>query len=449
MKFRQLIFCAAALVVGLLPSFVSAASYISYTGGAATRGEAANNGNLNIGREFTVTGTGIDIQDLGFWDYQNNGLASAHTVTLFSLNKLGTGATATPISGGSVIVPAGISATLDNGFRFKPFANPLHLAPGNYAAVAYGMNSNDPYGDGGNIPAGVPGVIHGGFDSFQFTTNVSPAFPTGGDGNNHSCVSFHFASNDLPPKPASGLKIMPLGDSITDGVGGSNAGYRGPLNTLLNSAGIEHVFVGSATDAAGSLPYDQQHHEGHSGFTITGGGRSGILDNINSWLGSSGADPDVILLMIGTNDVTTYATSLATVPQATANLNKLISTISNKSTGLKPNAKLIIAGITPIVGTVNGGSDAVAQAYNQSIATLVASHQALGENVSLVDMHSALNASTDMNDQLHPNDKGYNKMAAVWLNGITAVVPEPSSIMLLTVFSSLALCLLARSKRKK
>ena len=447
MKYRQLLCFAAAVIVGLLPAAVSAATYISYTGGAATRGAAANNGNLNIGREFTVIGSGIDVLDLGIWDYQNNGLASAHAVTLFSLNTLGSGATATAITGGSVTVPAGTSATLDGGFRFQPLAAPIHLAAGNYAAVAYGMNSNDPYGDGGNNPSGVPDVANGGYDPYQFTANVSPAFPSGGDGNNHSSVSFHFTSADLPPPPASGLKIMPLGDSITDGVGGSNAGYRGPLNMLLNNAGIAHQFVGSATDNVGSLPADQQHHEGHSGYTITGGGRSGILDNINTWLGSNGANPDVILLMIGTNDVTTYATTLAAVPQATANLNTLISTISNKSTGLRPNAKLIVAEITPIVGTVNGGTDAVAQAYNQSVATLVANHQALGENVSLVDMHSALNASTDMYDQLHPNDNGYNKMAQVWFNGISAVVPEPSSIVLLMTCALIGMYTVARAKR--
>lgn len=152
--------------------------------------------------------------------------------------------------------------------------------------------------------------------------------------------------------------------------------------------------------------------------------------------------------MIGTNDVTTYATTLATVPQATANLNTLISTISNKSTGLRPNAKLILAEITPIVGTVNGGTDAVAQAYNQSVASLVASHDALGENVSLVNMHSALNPSTDMYDQLHPNNAGYDKMAQVWFNGITTVVPEPSTFVMFATFVAVGICGLIVAKRR-
>jgi hypothetical protein len=72
----------------------------------------------------------------------------------------------------------------------------------------------------------------------------------------------------------------------------------------------------------------------------------------------------------------------------------------------------------------------VAQACVQGVASLVASHQALGENVSLIDMHSTLSASTDMNDQLHTNTAGYDKMAQVWFNGINAVVPEPSTFVL-------------------
>ena len=262
------------------------------------------------------------------------------------------------------------------------------------------------------------------------------AFPVGGDSNNHSSVSFHFTSTDSLPPPAGGLKIMPLGDSITDGVDGTDiAGYRGPLNTLLNNAGIQHQFVGSCTDTPGNLPANQQHHEGHSGYTIQGGGRSGLLDpgNISSWLGASGPNPDVILLMIGTNDVTTYATTLATVPLATANMDTLIETISNQTTGLDPHAKLIIAKITPMAGSY-AGYDPEVQAYNQSLIGLVAQHQAMGENVSLVDMYSALNPSTDVaGDGLHPNDSGYNKMAQVWLNGIEAAVPEPSTVILLGV----------------
>lgn len=43
-----------------------------------------------------------------------------------------------------------------------------------------------------------------------------------------------------------------------------------------------------------------------------------------------------------------------------------------------------------------------------------------GKTVSVVDMGSALNAATDLSDALHPNDQGFEKMAAVWLEGLNA-----------------------------
>src|SRR5206468_3091586 len=111
---------------------------------------------------------------------------------------------------------------------------------------------------------------------------------------NHSSASFHY---DTDIAPGKFIKIMPLGDSITWGVGGTNAGYRADLKTLLTAGGISFQFVGSDTGNPGTLGADQAHHEGHSGYVITAGssGRGGISDNIGTWLGPNGADPDVIL----------------------------------------------------------------------------------------------------------------------------------------------------------
>ena len=62
-------------------------------------------------------------------------------------------------------------------------------------------------------------------------------------------------------------EIMPLGDSITYGGGGTNAGYRGPLYNLLTSEGAALQFVGDSTLNPGSLPADQTQHSGHSSYT--------------------------------------------------------------------------------------------------------------------------------------------------------------------------------------
>lgn len=233
------------------------------------------------------------------------------------------------------------------------------------------------------------------------------------------------------------LKIMPLGDSITEGVGGQS-GYRQPLYDLLKTAGYDTQFVGSLTVNPGTLPVNQQAHEGHSGFVISAGaGRPGLADtgNIDAWLGPIGADPEIILLMIGTNDII-LNNQIATAPDR---LSSLISKISNKTTGLKPNAKLIVGQIVPSYESVTQGSRT--RAYNTGVADVVLNHQTLGENVSLVDMYFALNPTTDLADGLHPNDAGYAKMANVWFQGIKVVTPEPST-MILTLTGALSALLI-------
>ena len=145
-----------------------------------------------------------------------------------------------------------------------------------------------------------------------------------------------------PAAAVETLKIMPLGDSITEGwmaslidhPEGDIAGYRGPLYTKLVAAGYAVQFVGSNTTFPGTLPASQIHHEGHSGWMISAGtvgteSRDGLTDHINTWLGPSGVDPNVILLMIGTNDVR-LNNQLATAPDR---LSTLISKISTSRPG--------------------------------------------------------------------------------------------------------------------
>lgn len=109
-----------------------------------TVGAAGNNGGLDIGHTFTVTGSGIKVYSLGVFDYQANGLNASHVVALFN----GT----TPVTGGSVTVPLGTVAPLQDGFRFWPLAAPVTLPAGTYTVVVYQMNgqnnNSDPYGQG-------------------------------------------------------------------------------------------------------------------------------------------------------------------------------------------------------------------------------------------------------------------------------------------------------------
>ncbi|HVJ21926.1 MAG TPA: GDSL-type esterase/lipase family protein [Polyangiaceae bacterium] len=378
----------------------------AFTGSAATA--SGNLGTRNAGHQFTVAEDGLVIRDLGIWDNGADGLAASHVVTLFSLDQAGAGATATPIAGGSVTVPAGTAAELEAGFRFEPLAAPVTLAAGTYAVIAYGLSADDLPGDGGGLPLPATGVSDAQFDPYEFVDAASPAFPSGGDQNSHANASFRFESSVKP------LRIMPLGASITDGFAGTTAGYRGPLKDLLDDAGVVFQFVGSWTDNPGTmpLPREQQHHEGHPGYVIQAGtsGRSGIYDNFDAWLGPRGSEADVFLIVIGTNDVD-LDYELDTVDER---LDVMVTAILDPSVGLQPHAKVILAQLPPID---DAATDARCVVYNQAIVATVQAHQAKGEAITTVDLHAAI-TTDDLADKLHPNDVGYAKFAQVFFDAI-------------------------------
>ncbi len=215
------------------------------------------------------------------------------------------------------------------------------------------------------------------------------------------------------PCPATGAcVILPLGDSITDGFPFEAGGYRVELfnQTLVNS---KHVtFVGSlsngpATVAGVAFP---PKHEGHTGFTIINeptAGRSGISPAITDTAISTN-HPNIILLMIGTNDVD-LSIDLANAPGRLATLIDEIITDA-------PSSLLVVAQLTP---TTTDTENTRFQAYNAAIPGIVQQRVTAGKHVMLVDMYSTFTANANyktalMNDNLHPNPTGYALMGDTW-----------------------------------
>ncbi len=213
---------------------------------------------------------------------------------------------------------------------------------------------------------------------------------------------------------AAPVRIMPLGDSLTSGytVPTYLSGYRERLVTLLTTAGYNVDYVGTQLDTSNpALPSPNQDHEGHPGWRI-----DQIDANIEAWLGAIN-DPDVILLLIGTNDFyQNYSWS-----GATARLDNLVTKIST----LRPYAKILLANL-PLQTTYQNPGQATAQStFNASISGIVSGQVALGRQVYFVNMNSSLIASDLSSDGVHPNQTGYNKMAATWSTAITGVIsPE-------------------------
>ena len=207
--------------------------------------------------------------------------------------------------------------------------------------------------------------------------------------------------------PISPIKILPLGDSITYGQGASG-GYRAPLYQALTAAHYNVNFVGSQNNNP-TVWLPQANHEGHSGYRI-----DQIASSFLGWVNSV-SSPDIILLLIGTND---YGQNYDTA-NAANRLDQLIQLIATN----QPHAKLIVANLTLRTDNLML-ENLIETTFNPYVSGIVARHSAMGQSVFFVDLHSAL-ASTDLVDSLHPNQSGYNKMATVWLNAITQVAPNP------------------------
>jgi lysophospholipase L1-like esterase len=193
------------------------------------------------------------------------------------------------------------------------------------------------------------------------------------------------------------VKIMPLGDSITWGVGSStSSSYRADLwSRLVGGAGLAVDFVGSGQ--SGSVP--DTDNEGHSGWRI-----EQLTASIDGWLAT--AQPDVVLLHIGTNDMNQNFD----IANAPARLGQLLDRIHAD----RPDATVLVAQIVPSLdATVN----ARVNSYNAAVPSVVGPRS----YTRLVDLNSTLTAA-DLSDTLHPNDGGYAKMADLWYAALEPVL---------------------------
>ncbi|NUT35834.1 MAG: GDSL family lipase [Hamadaea sp.] len=196
-----------------------------------------------------------------------------------------------------------------------------------------------------------------------------------------------------------GVRVMPLGDSITEGTQ-VPGGYRIGLWQRLATGRYTVDLVGSQFNGPGSL--GDHDHEGHPGWRI-----DQIDASINGWLGSY--QPRSVLLHIGTNDVLQNY-NVSTAP------NRL-STLIDRITNAAPNADVFVAQIIPLA---NSGQESAVRTFNAAIPGIVQSKVNAGKRVHLVDMHSAL-TTADLIDGVHPTATGYDKMAAVWYQALLSV----------------------------
>jgi len=234
------------------------------------------------------------------------------------------------------------------------------------------------------------------------------------------------------------LRVLPLGNSITRGsmclngsvsgcdhLGDSEAiGYRNRLYYLMTNAGYNVDFVGNYKYGYGIMPDPD-----NAGF-------DGIRDNAladvmetgtSSYTGQVTPGPylnyfpaDVILLHIGTNDV--LADDYFTVNDVA----NILDAIDDYETA---NNQPILVFLARIISRRNKScnTDYGVTQYNSRLVTMAQSRISNGDLIVLVDMEcgAGLNYYTDLIDEVHPNQTGYDKMGDKWFDVINNYNSKP------------------------
>jgi len=295
--------------------------------------------------------------------------------TLGSGGTLAGAAGAAGTSGG-----AGVAGGAGAGAGGNSGASGSSGAAGMAGAAAGSAGATGSAGSGGAGGAGAAGGGAGGAAA-------------GAAGNAGSAGGTGFS-----PCPTTGAcKILPLGDSITDGFNIAG-GYRMKLFSLALADDKDMTFVGGSMNGPSMVdnqPFPRSH-EGHSGWTIQ------QIDGIVPSPALNVA-PHIILLHIGTNDL------IQGLSGATARLETLVDQIIAGA----PDALLAVATVVPYPASEN-----TVDAFNAAVPGIVDERASAGKHVIFVDQFEGFPES-ELADGIHPNQAGYDRMGTVWYAAIS------------------------------
>ena len=253
---------------------------------------------------------------------------------------------------------------------------------------------------------------------------------------------------------ADPIYIMRIGDSITWQKSGDAT-----LQDLLDAADVSYKFVGTQNwhDDGGYVPLEiareeNQDVEGYPGMTVEwftdptfvwyswlarpttipqGGGNTPIKHAL------SNNTPDLILLMIGTNNMLRDANGVRGVDSSTEidvfGLSVHFSALLEEIRTLAPAAHMIVAELP--VSNDTGGGDRTNQAgrtlnFNEQVVRANTQPRIdFGEPISIVDFFQLLDVPEDFyddgstnRDYVHPGVTGVPKLNEAWFHAIMEVI---------------------------
>ncbi|MBR4101706.1 MAG: Cna B-type domain-containing protein [Oscillospiraceae bacterium] len=253
-------------------------------------------------------------------------------------------------------------------------------------------------------------------------------------------------------------KIMPIGDSITQGElggadgsvggGGAHGGYRkyldyileekyeeffgkdktynidlvGPKNNVnpfdYNGAADEITATFSFNGTNVTYTYDNNHggYSAHQSYTDDGNNsvyhQLVNADNNENSGSIKAAQPDIVLLMIGTND----RNALVDPDVYEQRLHTLLDYML---TELPKDSVVFVASIPEF--DYYGYKDVTD--YNNKVKRVVQSYANSGKNVRFVDVAAFIKLA-DLSDKIHPSESGYEKMGKNWATVIDSYIQE-------------------------
>ncbi len=205
---------------------------------------------------------------------------------------------------------------------------------------------------------------------------------------------------------AEPLRVMAFGDSITKGIGSSHgAGYRQAFLARMHDAGVEVDMLGRFRDGPEDMDRD---HQGHPGRGVA------KLDQV-SFEELRKEHPDVVILLIGTND----AKESKFVPEAF----RIRYSVLLDRTLAESRTRMVAATIPPHRFGKGAG---VRQAMNRIIREEVEKRAAEGKSIRLVDVYALLDDRADFVDSLHMNDAGYDKVGNAFADAVLEMLAAPA-----------------------
>jgi acyl-CoA thioesterase-1 len=216
---------------------------------------------------------------------------------------------------------------------------------------------------------------------------------------------------------AATVRVMPFGASIVEGV---SLSLPSPSHDLTNPQGCWRAYLQKALKDANTLNFDMvgskngpsecklagqvvdfdKDNEGHSGAKVQEYVANG---NLTGWLRN--ANPQIIMMHVGTNDIKASRTTDQIIGDYT--------TLLNQMRAQNANIQLLIMKLIPLRSGDNT-KEQVAEVpkLNDAISKWATAKTQKNSPITVVDTYTGFNADTMTADGTHPNEEGNKLMSS-------------------------------------